>query len=61
LTGKQCIEIIQSAAVEGNNSVDSEKLLKALVEETIVVVEKANDEDEKMEKKPRPKRKLKAS
>jgi cell division protease FtsH len=53
LTGKQCIEIIQSAATEGNSVVDSERLLKDLVEETIVT---SNGED-KMEKKPRPKRK----
>jgi len=53
LTGKQCIEIIQSAATEGNSVVDSERLLKDLVEETIVT---PNGED-KMEKKPRPKRK----
>jgi cell division protease FtsH len=53
LTGKQCIEIIQSSAAEGNSVVDSERLLKDLVEETIV---NPNGED-KMEKKPRPKRK----
>jgi cell division protease FtsH len=53
LTGKQCIEIIRAAAAEGNSTVDSERLLKDLVEETIV---NPNGED-KMEKKPRPKRK----
>lgn len=53
LTGKQCIEIIQAAAAEGNSTFDSERLLKDLVEETIV---SPNGED-KMEKKPRPKRK----
>ena len=35
LTGKQCIEIIRSAATE-SEPVDSELLLKSLVEETIV-------------------------
>lgn len=54
LTGKQCIEIIQSAAMEGHSTVDSERLLRDLVEETIVT---PNGED-KMEKKPRPKRKV---
>jgi cell division protease FtsH len=56
LTGKLCIEIIQSAAAEGNNTFDSEHLLKALVEETIVKAGKP-ESDEKMDKKPRPKRK----
>ena len=52
LTGKQCIEIIQAAA-NGATPVDSERLLMDLVEETIV-----NPKDEeKKEKKPRPKRK----
>lgn len=52
LTGKQCIEIIQAAA-NGSTPPDSERLLKDLVEETIV-----NPKDfEKKEKKPRPKRK----
>ena len=52
LTGKQCIEIIQSAS-NGNEPLDSEKLLKGLVEETIVIAK----ENEEEEKKPRPKRK----
>jgi cell division protease FtsH len=59
LTGKRCIEIIRQAAVAGTDVVDSERLLRALVEETIVTVDKSNHVDEKMEKKPRPKRKLK--
>jgi cell division protease FtsH len=59
MNGKRCIEIIQAAAVAGTEVVDSERLLKALVEETIVTVEKSNHADEKMDKKPRPKRKLK--
>ena len=54
MTGKQCIEIIQSAALEGSNTVDSENLLKSLVEETIVTAEK---EEEKTKKKITPKRK----
>src|SRR6266498_3402868 len=57
LTGKRCIEIIQSAAAEGNSAFDSERLLKALVEETIITADKAVVDDEKMDKKPRPKRK----
>ena len=62
LRGKRCIEIIQSAAVEGNSAFDSERLLKDLVEETIITADKAVVDDEKMEKKPRPKRKaIKAS
>ncbi len=62
LRGKRCIEIIQSAAVEGNSAFDSERLLKALVEETIITADKAVVDDEKIEKKPRPKRKaIKAS
>jgi cell division protease FtsH len=37
LTGRECIEVIRNAAAgDGNISVDSETLLKALVEETIV-------------------------
>jgi cell division protease FtsH len=60
LTGKQCIEIIKAAAAEGNGTVDSERLLKDLVEETIVNPN-GNGQD-KTEKKPRPKRKsMKAS
>jgi cell division protease FtsH len=51
LTGKQCIEIIRSV-VNGNEPLDSEKLLKSLVEETIVITQ-----DDKQDKKPRPKRK----
>ncbi|HEX9332756.1 MAG TPA: hypothetical protein VF896_12760, partial [Anaerolineales bacterium] len=57
LTGKRCIEIIQSSAAEGNSAFDSERLLKALVEETIITADKAIVDDEKMDKKPRPKRK----
>jgi cell division protease FtsH len=53
LTGKQCIEIIRAAATEGNGTVDSERLLKDLVEETIV----NPNGDAKKDPKPRPKRK----
>jgi cell division protease FtsH len=56
LTGKRCIEIIRNAAVAGKDTVDSEHLLKALVEETIVTADKTNN-NENAEKKPRPKRK----
>jgi cell division protease FtsH len=58
LTGKRCIEIIRAAAVEGTENVDSEKLLRSLVEETMVTAEKAV---EKPNKKPTPKRKAKAN
>jgi cell division protease FtsH len=51
LTGKQCIEVIQSAAVNPE-PMDSEMLLKSLVEETIT-----NGRNGKPEKKPRAKRK----
>ena len=53
LTGRQCIEIIQSAS-NGSEPVDSENLLKSLVEETIVTAEK---EAEKPKRKITPKRK----
>jgi cell division protease FtsH len=51
LTGKQCISIIRAAAVDAE-PVDSEGLLKTLVEETIV-----SSKNGKEEKKPKPKRK----
>jgi cell division protease FtsH len=57
LTGKRCIEIIRNAAVAGQDTVDSERLLKDLVEETIIQPDKAVVDDGKLEKKPRPKRK----
>jgi ATP-dependent Zn protease len=57
MNGKRCIEIIQAAATAGNETVDSELLLKSLVEETIV----SKKAEEKPEKKPRPKRKAKTS
>ena len=53
LTGKQCIEIIRSAA-NGSEPFDSENLLKALVEETI---SDGKPYEEKEEKKMRAKRK----
>jgi cell division protease FtsH len=55
LTGRQCIEIIQKAAVAESGTVDSERLLKDLVEETMVTSNGSND---RMEKKPRSKRKV---
>ena len=51
LTGKQCIEIIRTAATS-TEAVDSEFLLKSLVEETIV-----NGKNGKSETKPKSKRK----
>jgi ATP-dependent Zn protease len=53
LTGKQCIEIIRSAA-NGSEPFDSENLLKALVEETI---SGGKPYEENEEKKPRAKQK----
>jgi len=56
LTGKQCIEIIRAAAMSANTAaVDSELLLKSLVEDTIV--EGKNGKDGKAGSKVRPKRK----
>jgi cell division protease FtsH len=55
LTGKQCIAVIRAAAEE-NEPLDSEALLKALVEETIVNGKNGNG-DGKSEKKPKAKRK----
>ena len=52
LTGRQCIEIIQAAA-NGTESVDSEHLLKSLVEETIVTAEKEAEKEQ--EEKPKKK------
>lgn len=51
LTGKQCIEVIRAAA-SNDETLDSESLLKALVDETIV-----NGKNGKSEKKAKPKRK----
>ncbi|HLE90905.1 MAG TPA: hypothetical protein VI753_07130, partial [Anaerolineales bacterium] len=51
LTGKQCIEIIHAAATS-SEAVDSEFLLKTLVEETIV-----NGKNGKSETKPKSRRK----
>jgi cell division protease FtsH len=53
LTGRECIEVIRAAAVE-SEPVDSEALLKSLVEETIVHSKNGNG---KSEKKAKPKRK----
>lgn len=51
LTGKQCIDIIRAAAID-NESVDSEHLLRALVDETMV-----NGKNGDSEKKAKSKRK----
>jgi len=63
LTGKQCIEVIRVAAVN-SESVDSELLLKALVEETIIDGKPGkngkNGKNGKAEKTPRPKLKTTA-
>jgi len=53
MTGKQCIEVIR-ASDSGNEAVDSEFLLKALVDETIVNGNNGNSENKS---KPKPKRK----
>ncbi|RPI89576.1 MAG: AAA family ATPase [Chloroflexi bacterium] len=52
LTGKQCIEVIRAAATNGE-TVDSELLLKSLVEETII-----SSKNGKSEKKSKPKNKV---
>jgi len=57
MNGKRCVEIIQAAAVAGTETVDSEHLLKSLVEETII----NNKPEEPSDKKPRPQRKKKVS
>jgi cell division protease FtsH len=54
LTGKQCIEIIRAAADNTNETMDSELLLKSLVDETIMNGKNGESEDKP---KPRPKRK----
>ncbi len=57
LTGKECIAVIRSAAVMSESQpVDSELLLKSLVEETIV---NGNGKNGKSEDKPKAKRKTK--
>ena len=58
LTGKQCIEIIRAAAVD-NKVVDSERLLKSLVEKTIINGNHSNGANGK-KAKAKPKLKLKA-
>jgi len=55
LTGKQCIQVIRAAAGE-SEPLDSESLLKALVEETIVNGKNGSGNG-KSEKKAKPKRK----
>ncbi len=59
ITGRECVEIIRAAAPNAN-LLDSDRLLKDLVEETIV--HSNGNGQGKTEKKPRPKRKtIKAS
>lgn len=57
LTGKECIEVIRTAA-SSDEVDDSEFLLKALVEETIVNAKNGNG---KSEEKPRAKTRRKAN
>jgi cell division protease FtsH len=62
LTGKQCIEIIRNAAT-GNSSVDSELMLKSLVDETMVTAKNGNGkivDHEESETQTKPKRKTRA-
>jgi hypothetical protein len=60
LTGKQCIEIIRSAATN-SSPVDSELLLKSLVDETMVTGKNGNGKVvEQEEAEPKPKRKTRA-
>ena len=57
LTGKECIAVIRAAAAQSSSEpVDSELLLKSLVEETIV---NGNGKNGKSEDKPKAKRKTK--
>jgi cell division protease FtsH len=57
LTGRECIQVIRSAAAMSQSQpVDSEMLLKSLVDETIV---NGNGTNGKSEEKPKPKRKPK--
>jgi cell division protease FtsH len=50
ITGKECVEIIRAAMPAGTQLINSEHLLKSLVDETMV-----NGKNKKAEKKPRPK------
>jgi cell division protease FtsH len=60
LTGKQCIEVIRSATANAQ-PVDSELLLKSLVDETMVNGHVVDKEEEKPKRSTRPKTKEKAS
>jgi cell division protease FtsH len=51
LTGRECIEVIKNAATAGTEGPDSEKLLKSLVEETIVSANGKSEKDVKATKK----------
>lgn len=60
MTGRECVEIIKAAAAEGKSpAVDSDHLLKNIVEETIAY--NVDDEEEKSDKKKKPARKAKAA
>jgi cell division protease FtsH len=59
LTGKQCIEVIRAAATEGE-TMDSELLLKALVDETMVNGKLLDNKNGKPKTKAKPKSKPKA-
>ena len=59
LTGKQCIEVIRAAATEGE-TMDSELLLKALVDETMVNGKLVDDKNGKPKAKRKTKPKAKA-
>jgi cell division protease FtsH len=63
LTGKQCIEVIRAAATEGE-TMDSELLLKSLVDETMVngkLVDKKEDKPKVKRKSTKPKAKAKTA
>jgi cell division protease FtsH len=51
LTGRECIEVIKNAATAGTEGPGSEKLLRSLVEETIVSANGKSEEDVKATKK----------
>jgi len=58
LTGRDCIEIIRSAA-NGRKAVDSERLLKAFVDETIVSGNGKSEKTMKVKTRPKAKSKVK--
>jgi cell division protease FtsH len=58
MTGRECIEVIRAAAVNGTEDVDSAVLLRALVDETMETNSSSNGNSEESAKA-KPKRKLK--